>query len=316
MNRQSSGAAAEGDPPRTGNPARGAAKAAVPLSVSDLFAAALAHHQAGRLAEAEAHYRQLLAAMPDHGGALHLLGVIAYQRGSPEMAVQLIERAIKRDGSDPSYFVSCGLALEELKHFEEALECYNRALSLKPDYPEALNNRGNALQMLGCFAQAVESYNQALALRPDLVEAYFNRGEALRDLGRLDDARASYDRALAVKPDFPEIFSYRGDVLERLWAAGRRGCQLRSSPCPEAELSRGMAQPRRCPGAVRSFRGSAGELRSGACCKAELCRSALQPWQRSSAAQASRERSAKLRPSAGRHAQFRRGPQQPRPRPG
>jgi protein O-GlcNAc transferase len=246
MNRQSSGAAAEGDPPPTGNPARGAAKAAVPLSVSDLFAAALAHHQAGRLAEAEAHYRQVLAAMPEHSGALHLLGVIAYQRGSPEMAVQLIERAIKRDGSDPSYFVSCGLALEELKHFEEALECYNRALSLKPDYPEALNNRGNALQMLGRFAQAVESYNQALALRPDLVEAYFNRGEALRDLGRLDDARASYDRALAVKPDFPEILSYRGDVLrdsgqlEDAVANYDRALVLKPN-YPEAWLNRGVA---------------------------------------------------------------------------
>ena len=280
MNRQPSGAAAEGGHSLPGNPARGDAKTVVQPSDSDLFAVAVAHHQAGRLAEAEAYYRQILAAIPDHDGALHLLGVIAYQRGRLEIAVQLIEQAIERGGSDPSYFISYGLvlhglgrldesvasydrtlslkpnhpealvnrglALAELERFDEAVESYDRALTVKPDYVEALNNRGNALQMRGCFAQAVESYNQALALQPDLVEAYFNLGDALRELGRLDEVRASYDRVLTLKPDFPETLFHHGDALrdsghlEDAIANYDRALVLKPN-YPEAWLNRGAA---------------------------------------------------------------------------
>ena len=42
---------------------------------------ALFAHQAGRLAEAEPIYRQVLAAMPHHHGALDSLGVLLMQTG-------------------------------------------------------------------------------------------------------------------------------------------------------------------------------------------------------------------------------------------
>ena len=58
--------------------------------VAGLFAAGLAHHQQGRLAQAETHYRETLALQPDHADALHLLGVIASQVGRHDVAVDLI----------------------------------------------------------------------------------------------------------------------------------------------------------------------------------------------------------------------------------
>ena len=51
-------------------------------------------HQAGRLAEAEACYRQALTLDPAHAEALHLLGLLAHQVGRPDIAVTLIEQAI------------------------------------------------------------------------------------------------------------------------------------------------------------------------------------------------------------------------------
>ena len=44
------------------------------------------HHSAGRLADAEAVYRQVLETEPDHPTALHMLGVVAYQAGKPDLA--------------------------------------------------------------------------------------------------------------------------------------------------------------------------------------------------------------------------------------
>ena len=59
-----------------------------------LLQAAIGHHQAGRLAEAERGYRQVLGLAPEQPDALHLLGVIAYQVGQHPAAIELIRKAI------------------------------------------------------------------------------------------------------------------------------------------------------------------------------------------------------------------------------
>jgi len=51
-------------------------------------------HMAGRLAEAEAIYRQVIAAMPRHADALHAIGALALQAGRPADADTLLIRAI------------------------------------------------------------------------------------------------------------------------------------------------------------------------------------------------------------------------------
>ena len=48
---------------------------AIPPTVTSLFAEGLALHQAGRLADAERIYNQILAIRPDHFDSLHLLSV-------------------------------------------------------------------------------------------------------------------------------------------------------------------------------------------------------------------------------------------------
>ena len=49
--------------------------------LKNMLESALAHHRAGRLAEAEAIYRQILATDPQQADSLHLLGMIRHQQG-------------------------------------------------------------------------------------------------------------------------------------------------------------------------------------------------------------------------------------------
>jgi Flp pilus assembly protein TadD len=50
-------------------------------------------HAAGRRAEAEGAYRQVLAAEPSNGQAMHLLGVVLGQVGRPAEALESLEMA-------------------------------------------------------------------------------------------------------------------------------------------------------------------------------------------------------------------------------
>jgi tetratricopeptide (TPR) repeat protein len=197
-------------------PGRQTGASASDQRVAGLFAAGLAHHQGGRLAQAEALYRETLASQPDHADALHLLGVLASQVGRHDVAVDLIDRAIARDRTNPRYHSNRGLALASLQRFAEAIGSYDRALSLRPGDAEVLYNRGNAFLALGRPLDAIEAYDRALLARPDHAEALCNRGAALAGLGLNDEALANYDRVLARRPDHAEALSNRGNSLKAL----------------------------------------------------------------------------------------------------
>ena len=135
----------------------------VPPGVANLLGAGLKHHQAGRLAEAEACYRRVLGAQPDHADALHLLGVVAHQAGRHDLAVELISQAIKQNGQNAAYFCSLGVALNNQGKLDEAVAAYRQAIRIKPDLAEALSNLGNALFGQGKLNEALASYDKALA---------------------------------------------------------------------------------------------------------------------------------------------------------
>jgi len=189
---------------------------AAALQIPSALQAAVAHHLAGRLPQAEAIYRQILQAAPNHPDALHLLGTIAYQVGQFGMAVELITRAISANPSDPAYYSNLGNALQAQGRLEEAVTSYRKALALQPDYADAHNNLGNALKDLGKLNEAVESYRKALALQPDYAEAHNNLGNALRDLGQLDEAADNCRKALALRPDYAEAHNNLGNALRDL----------------------------------------------------------------------------------------------------
>jgi tetratricopeptide (TPR) repeat protein len=214
------------------------------------FAAAVQHHRAGHLHEAEQFYRQVLGANPSHADSLHLLGVLAHQVGHHDVAVDLIERAIEIDATIALYQSNLGNALRALGRPDRATACYRRAIvlrpryveaynnlaatlrehdqpdeavtwlrkaiALKPDFPEVHNNLGNLFVDLGQPDKAIACYRRAVALRPDYAEAHNNLGAGLKELGALEAAVVSYRTSLALQPTIAETHNNLGIVLQRL----------------------------------------------------------------------------------------------------
>jgi protein O-GlcNAc transferase len=181
-----------------------------------LLQQALALHRQGRLAEAEARYREILEQAPADVDALHLLGVIAYQQKDFETAVRLISRALQIDPTCAPAHSNLGTTLRDMKRPEAALASYDRALALRPDNVDDLRRRGMVLSDLGRLDAAVASWDRVLALAPNDATVHFNRGTALLELRRWDEALAGLDRALELVPDHAAAASNRGTVLRAL----------------------------------------------------------------------------------------------------
>lgn len=180
------------------------------------MSAALAHHRAGRLAQAKRGYEEVLATHPDHADSLHLLGVVAHQSGDSPTAVKLIQRAIGINNRSPHFHNNLGEACRALGRTKDAIDHYERALALDSRNADASCNLGNALLDLGRADEAIVAYRRALLLAPRLWEAHYNLGNALRTQGDLESALKCLTRAVELVPTMPEVHGNLGGVLRDL----------------------------------------------------------------------------------------------------
>jgi len=144
------------------------------MTIAQAFDVAHQHHQAGRLADAEAIYRQILAAQPRHAEALHFLGVIAHQVGRHALAVDCIGQAIVLNPNNPAAYSNLGEAYRAMGRVDEAIAADRRAIELQPDHAQTHNNLGNALRDRGQLDEAIAAYGRALELAPEHAGAHSN----------------------------------------------------------------------------------------------------------------------------------------------
>jgi SAM-dependent methyltransferase/tetratricopeptide (TPR) repeat protein len=163
-----------------------------------LFAVAIQHHQAGRLADAQRVYQQALVADPKHVPSLHYLGVLAHQTGNNAAAVDLIGKAIARDERDPQSHYNIALALRALTRNDEALIHLTRATALKPDFADAHYHLGTLSLQLGRAPDAVAHFQAAIRANPQFGDAYLNLANVLMRFGKLYDALGVINRAFEI----------------------------------------------------------------------------------------------------------------------
>ncbi|RKP45608.1 tetratricopeptide repeat protein [Trinickia fusca] len=176
--------------------------------------AGLAHHHAGRLDQARAHYEQALALMPQHADALHLLGVVAMQQQRYADALDLIGRAIEISPQS-TYFDNLGNALRGWGKLAAAAESHQQAIALDARNFRAHNNLGNVLHQMRLPAAAAASFRTAVELNPNFAEAQSNLGNVLRELGDWTTAETHCRRAIALNPAFGEAHNNLGNALKQ-----------------------------------------------------------------------------------------------------
>ncbi len=182
---------------------------------ADALVQAERHHEAGRLAEAEALYRLVLNASPDHVNALQALGVIVAERGEYPAAETWFGRAVALAPNRADAHYNIGKVYQSQDRLEAAEASYRQALAIKPDFVEALNNLGLALYSQGRHEAAAETFRETLAIKPDHFTAVNNLGLTLYAQGRDEAAAESYRKALVLRPDYAEAHVNLGIALLR-----------------------------------------------------------------------------------------------------
>lgn len=169
--------------------------------VTQVFAAAVARHQAGDLAEAERLYRSILTLLPDHAPTLCNLGAVLARQERFEEAGRCYTICLAATPGYADAHFNLGNLYRRLNQFREAVAQYQECLKAKPGHGSAYFNMGLALVSLGEYAAAVECFRQTVALEPQNTDAYNRLGDTLLRVGQVNDGIEQFRRYVALRPD-------------------------------------------------------------------------------------------------------------------
>jgi predicted O-linked N-acetylglucosamine transferase (SPINDLY family) len=239
----------------------------VSTTVEEAFARAVSRHQAGDVDAAEALYRQVLEAAPNHPGALSNLGVISARHGKVEEAMRLYSAAIaanpnqldahfnlgnlyrkanrlqdalnayqavlRIDPGNARGYLNLGLVVGDLGNWPLAIDCFRQVVARDPQLAEGYNLLGDALFRTGQADEATRVFTEYTARCPDDARGHHNLGLSMAARGRYDDAIPELELSLKLRPDYPDAHNSFGVALEAVSRADeaqehyRRATQLR-----------------------------------------------------------------------------------------
>jgi tetratricopeptide (TPR) repeat protein len=119
----------------------------------------------------------------------------------------------------PEEYLKQGEALFIAQNYEDAIECFKKAINLKADYYLAWFHQGWAQKRLGRYQEAIKSYDEGLRFKDDDSRGWYGRGNVLKELKQYQEAIYSYKKALLLNPNdgwswFRQAccFTLKGDV--------------------------------------------------------------------------------------------------------
>jgi predicted O-linked N-acetylglucosamine transferase (SPINDLY family) len=171
---------------------------------------AVALHQAGRLAEASAVYRAVLARTPHHPEALHLFGLLRIASGEFAAGVASIRKAIAVRPNDPLFHANLGLAYLRAEHYADAVPTLRRAVALDPQRAELHDRLAGALALSGEFEAAFDALAEAQRRFPRDPQFPVRLSALLLYGGDIAGARVAADAALAMAPRHVDALVNRG----------------------------------------------------------------------------------------------------------
>lgn len=157
----------------------------------------------------ESAFRGVISMYPREAGLIDCLGALLVEQSRPEAAIELYSSFLSGiDSFEDSYllgdiFMKLSDAYIMTGRNEEAIETLLTLFSFRPDHPGINYSMGVALKNLKDFEQAVEFFRKALPERSYDLDTIQNIGDCFRRIDRPDLAVEEYQEALARHPEGP-----------------------------------------------------------------------------------------------------------------
>jgi serine/threonine protein kinase len=146
-------------------------------------------------------------------GELVNKGVSFDHLGKYGEALEYYDKAISIKPKDKMVFANKAFSLTRLSRYAEALICCDSAIAIDPSFSVAHINKGNAFEGLGMFNEAIACYDKALEIKPWFVEALYDKAMCLISLKKFKQSIECCNTAIEINPKYPNSYNAKGICL-------------------------------------------------------------------------------------------------------
>ncbi|HEX3887698.1 MAG TPA: tetratricopeptide repeat protein [Phenylobacterium sp.] len=201
---------------------------------------AVAQHVAGRLVEAQAGYRAVLAERPSHAEALSMLALILTDGPDLNEAEVIVQRLLAVRPEDGASLLCLARLRVRQGDDAAAIELFQRVAARQPNLAPVQNELGVSLNRLGQRDEALTALDRALAIDPAYAVARGNRAMVLFDAGRFDAATEALLAVLANGD--PGLAEMRASLIGTLVKAAAKARRLSEAEAAiRAQIAAGNA---------------------------------------------------------------------------
>ena len=126
-------------------------------------------------------------------------------------AEQYLKNSLSKSNSaELNYFLGNSLKIQD--KYSEAIDAYNKSISLNPDYSEAYNNLANVQKKIGLLDKASSNYLNAIKCKIDNIEAYYNLANLQKSQKKYVDAIKNYNKVIKINSNFAEAYNNIGTI--------------------------------------------------------------------------------------------------------
>ncbi|WP_435189759.1 sulfotransferase [Pseudothioglobus sp. nBUS_23] len=143
-------------------------------------------------------------------------GACYSQIGPVDNAISCFEKAITLKSDYAEAYYNLGVALQKVKQTDKALKNYQKATSIKHAYPQAHNNAGLIEMNNGDYESAIKSLEWAVAYNPNYAEAFNNLGATYQEIMNYDDALKQFKKATVIDPKYALAHNNLGILFQML----------------------------------------------------------------------------------------------------
>ncbi len=158
------------------------------------------HLKAGRYADAERLYREVVESDAHYPAALINLGFVLREQRRTAEAREVLESAVRVAADDADSHYLLGSILETTGPRDAEISHLQKAIELRPDFELARCQLVTALFKSDRFAEATKLCQEGLAILPKSAELHFWRSNLYLRSDQKDLAIASCRQALALNP--------------------------------------------------------------------------------------------------------------------
>ncbi|NJS11342.1 MAG: tetratricopeptide repeat protein [Microcoleus sp. CSU_2_2] len=164
--------------------------------------------------KAIAAFEKAIALAPNFAAVYRQLARVWTQLEQLETAAECWYQAfqIEPNWATADEYVTLGNNLAEVAKFQQAIECYDRAIELNPNSAIAYHNLGEMLINEKRWEEAIANYQKAIDINPSSFESYHSLGKTWVVRGELDKAIACYQKSLEINPNYTRVCLDLGNV--------------------------------------------------------------------------------------------------------